>query len=374
MSPDAPVPVTPAEITRAPDDAPVDAALVAELAAARAARERQVRASHAPATQRLYAVDWAEFRAWCARLAPVDPTLVPLPASDATLSTWVGSLAALAHVTIRRKLAAVRLAHERLGYPLLDAEMPATTAALRGHGRDRRDDPVRRQRAATDELICRLADACDAATPMGARNRALLLVGFDGAFRRSELVGIDHEHLTRGTAGVAVHLPHSKSDQEGVGATVTLLARPESPWCPVAALAHWCALSGRTAGPVFVALRGSRHCRAPGAARLSAQAVARVVKAAAAAANVPGDFAGHSLRRGLVTSAIAANVPLEQVMRHARHRSIQTTLGYAEHRTSAAVHPGVGLGSETVGTPPTNKTSVEDRPGQPDELPALLVT
>jgi len=100
---------------------------------------------------------------------------------------------------------------------------------------------------------------------------------------------------------------------------------------------------------VFVVLRGARHCRAPGATRLSAQSVAHVMKAAAA--RIPGGFAGHSLRRGFVTSAIAVNVPLEQIVRHARHRSIQTTLGYAEQRTCAAVRPGIGLGNDLGGTP-----------------------
>lgn len=336
--------IAPSGIARAADDSD---ALVAELAALHAVRERQVRASHAPATQRLYAADWAEFRAWCERLAPADPALVALPASDATLSAWVASLAALAPVTVRRKLAAVRLAHERLGYPLLQAELPATIAALRGHRRERRATPSQPRTAATSDLLCRLPDTCDRRTLIGLRNRALLLVGFDGAFRRGELVGIDHEHLASEPTGLTVRLPFSKGDQDGHGATVKLLARPGSPWCPVDALACWTAASGRTHGAVFVALRRSRHCRAPGIDRLSAPAVARVVKQAAARAGVSGDFAAHSLRRGLITSAIDAGVPLEQVMRHARHANVQTTLGYAERRTASDVHPGIGLGSPT---------------------------
>jgi len=341
--------VAPSEIARAEDD---HDALVAELAALHAVRERQVRASHAPATQRLYAADWQEFRAWCERLAPADPSLVALPASDATLSAWVASLAALAPVTVRRKLAAVRLAHERLGYPLLQVELPATTAALRGHRRERRETPPQPRKAATSELLCRLADACDPRTLIGLRNRALLLVGFDGAFRRSELVGIDHEHLAPEPTGLTVRLPFSKGDQDGHGATVKLLARPSSPWCPVNALETWVAASGNTHGPVFVALRRSRHCHAPGVDRLSAPAVARVVKQAAARAGVAGDFAGHSLRRGLITSAIDAGVPLEQVMQHARHANIQTTLGYAERRTASDAHPAVGLGLSPSTPPP----------------------
>lgn len=175
-----------------------------------------------------------------------------------------------------------------------------------------------------------MVDACDPNTPIGLRNRALLLVGADLGVRRSELVALDIEHLATERRGLAVTIARSKGDQTGKRATLALLARPGSPYCPVAALERWLVARGRpTTGPVFVGLQPGR-CRAPGVQRLSDRAVARVVKAAAKAAGLAGDFAGHSLRRGMVTDALEAGEPPHLVQRRARHRTIDSTLAYAE--------------------------------------------
>jgi len=124
---------------------------------------------------------------------------------------------------------------------------------------------------------------------------------------------------------------------------VAILARPASPWCPVEALERWLGSMGRTTGPVFVALRGSRHCANPGQQRLSDRAVARIVKQAAANAGVSGDFSGHSLRRGMISTAMEAGVAPDIVRQHARHASIDTTLDYARKKQALDRHPGTGL-------------------------------
>jgi len=346
MTADDTLPVTPSEIARADGETIADA-----LERARITRAEQVLASHAPATRRAYASDWAGFLAWCERHASADPSLVALPVDDATLSLWVGASDALRPSTLKRKLAAIRLHHARAGYATPDEAYPATRAALAGHRRRHSHERPRQMRAATDAILRALADTCDPTTLIGLRNRALLLVGFDGAFRRSELVGIDAEHLARTADGILVRLPRAKGDQDGDGAQVLLAARTGSPWCPVDALQRWLDARSHPRGPVFVGLRGARHLRAPGTRRLSEKAVARIVKGAAASAGIDGDFGAHSLRRGLVTSAIDAGVPIQQVMRHVRHRRLETTLGYAEARDAATHHPRVGLGAEPA-TPP----------------------
>jgi len=336
--------VTDAEMVTA--QATVDhEALAAELALARARRALQVADSHAPATRRAYEADWRAFIAWCERLGQIDPSLVALPASDDTLSTYIGALDHRSPSSVRRAVAAIRLAHERAGFPALLEERPATVAALRGHARRRAGTPVKKRTAATDERIRAMADTRDTTTSIGLRDRALLLVGVDAGLRRSELVAIDIEHLEREPGGIVIRLPRSKTDQTGEGAHVALLARPGSPWCPVEALERWLVASGRRkTGPVFVALRRSRHCDAPGEQRLSDRAVARVVKAAAEAAELPGDWAGHSLRRGMITTALDAGVPPQVVQGHARHRTVASTLDYGEVGQAIARHPGVGLG------------------------------
>jgi|GEM_PF-274503 len=365
MTTDDALPVTPPGIAHADGAGVADA-----LERARATRAELVLASHAPATRRAYASDWTGFLVWCERHARVDPALAALPVDDATLSLWVGASGALRPATIKRKLAAIRLYHARAGFAMPDEAYPVTRAALAGHARRHRETRPRQMRAATDPILRALVDTCDVTTLIGLRNRALLLVGFDGAFRRSELVGIDAEHLTRTADGFGVHLPTAKGDQEGDGATVSVVTRTDSPWCPVDALECWLDARARPAGAVFVALRGARHVRHPGAARLSERAVARVVQSAATAASVPGAFGAHSLRRGLVTTAIDAGVPIEQVMRHVRHRRLETTLGYAEARQAEANHPRVGLGSPgrepmTSRPIPSNVLAEEAEAGEP---------
>ena len=122
-----------------------------------------------------------------------------------------------------------------------------------------------------------------------------------------------------------------------------LLRRPSSPYCPVAALERWCEVGDRQRGPLFVSLHRARHTGPSGTRRLSGAAVARVVKAAARAAGLEGEFSGHSLRRGLITSAIEADVPMHRVQQHARHAQINTTLAYVEHRQRWDGHPAAAL-------------------------------
>ena len=141
----------------------------------------------------------------------------------------------------------------------------------------------------------------------GCRDRALLLLGFAGALRRSELVGIDVEDVVEVPDGLTVHLRRSKTDQEGAGRLVGIPYGSNPSTCPVRAWRAWLELSGITEGPAFRSV--DRHGRV-GSTRLTAQAVALVVKRHALRAGLdPGEVAGHSLRAGLATAAAEAGVP-----------------------------------------------------------------
>ena len=111
---------------------------------------------------------------------------------------------------------------------------------------------------------------------------------------------------------------------------------------------------------MFVGLRRSRHCHEPGEQRLSGRAVARVVKAAADAAGLPGDWAGHSLRRGMITTALDAGIAPHVVQGHARHRSVTSTLDYGETGQALARHPGVGLGASKAHSSPDQLDAAVD--------------
>jgi integrase len=153
----------------------------------------------------------------------------------------------------------------------------------------------------------------------GQRDRALLLVGFAGAFRRSELVGIDVEHVEFVAEGMVVTLPRSKTDQEGAGRKVGIPFGQNALTCPVGALTAWLEAAHIASGPVFrsVGLGGR-----VGAGRLADRAVARTVKHyVAAIGRDPRAFSGHSLRAGHATAAALAGCHERDIMRQTGHRS-----------------------------------------------------
>lgn len=152
----------------------------------------------------------------------------------------------------------------------------------------------------------------------GVRDKALLLVGFAGAFRRSELVSLMVSDIEQAKQGLVVHLRFSKTDQEGRGRKVGV-PYARGAVCAVLALQHWLNLSGITDGPIF--RRVDRH-GAISDAGLTPQAVALIVKARAKAAGLdPAIYSGHSLRSGLVTSAAIAGVSSWKIREQTGHKS-----------------------------------------------------
>jgi site-specific recombinase XerD len=128
------------------------------------------------------------------------------------------------------------------------------------------------------------------------RDRALLLLGFAGAFRRSELVELDCEDIEECETGIKIAIRHSKTDQEGTGQTIAIVRGSIA--CPVAALQAWRDAAGITSGPLFRSIRKGGQV----GARLTDQSVADIVKAHAERVGLdPAPFAGHSLRAGFLT-------------------------------------------------------------------------
>jgi integrase len=150
------------------------------------------------------------------------------------------------------------------------------------------------------------------------RDRALLLIGFAGALRRSELVGLDVADIAHVREGIVLTLRRSKTDQNGEGRKIGI-PFGRSRWCPVAALDAWLAASGIVEGAIFRPV--DRHGRIHDA-RLSGEAVSLVVRARVAAAGLdPTWYSGHSLRAGLATSAAQAGVPTWRIRAQTRHAS-----------------------------------------------------
>jgi site-specific recombinase XerD len=173
----------------------------------------------------------------------------------------------------------------------------------------------------------------------GLRDRALLLIGFGGALRRSELVALDVADIEETETGLLVMIRRSKTDPEGQGATIGI-ARGDVAY-PVKALRAWLAAAGIEAGPIFRPIDMAGTVRA---SRLTCRSVANIVKAYAERAGLdPAVFSGHSLRAGFLTSAAGKGASIFKMMDVSRHKSVDTLRGYVRDAELFKDHAGTGL-------------------------------
>jgi site-specific recombinase XerD len=173
----------------------------------------------------------------------------------------------------------------------------------------------------------------------GLRDRALLLLGFAGALRRSELVALDVADIAETKTGLLVTIRRSKTDQEGEGATIAI-ARGDVA-CPARALLEWLDAAGIKAGPIFRPV--NKACMVA-AERLTDRSVANIVKAYAVRAGFDAStFSGHSLRAGFLTSAAAKGASIFKMMDVSRHKSVDTVRGYVRDAELFKDHAGAGL-------------------------------
>lgn len=308
----------------------------AKLQALRERAAGYVRGSVAANTAKAYRSDWRHFATWADGYG-----IDPLPASPETVALYFSDIAETHKpATITRRMAAIKANHEAAGYvsPTGAASVRKVLAGIR------RDvgTAQRRAHALTVEDVQRIVRELAPAGTLGARDRALVLVGFGGAFRRSELVGIQVEHVAFVTRGVVITLPRSKTDQEGAGQPVFIPYTQDPETCPVRALRAWLTAAGITSGPVFRQVDRGGHV---GDAALTAQVVALIVKRYAKALGYdPADYSGHSLRAGLATSAAAAGVPSHDIRRQTRHKSEAMLAVYIREADGFARNPVSALG------------------------------
>ncbi len=239
-----------------------------------------------------------------------------LPASDAMLADYLADHACLLSVaTLVRRLASISRAHQARALPNPTGS-ELVRATLRGIKRAHGGPQRRAKPLVREDLFAVLAAMGDALKD--ARDRALLLNGFAGGFRRSELIGIDCTDIETVRQGIVVHIRRSKTDQEGAGRKVGI-PHGRTRWCPVTALNDWLERSGVAEGPVF--RRVDRHGNLL-RARLSGEAVSLVIKARVAAVGLdPVEYSGHSLRAGLATSAAASGVSSWKIRQQTGHAS-----------------------------------------------------
>jgi site-specific recombinase XerD len=303
-------------------------------------RTRQViRSRHAESTRRAYAADVRAFDAWV-RAKGLGDALAASPAVVADFLTEQAD-AGLKPATLTRRLAAIRyMVAEAQELGRLDPNVPVPTDAkvVRDAmaGIRRTVGTAQRKAApATADRLRAMLDACGDGL-QGLRDRALLALGFGGAFRRGELVALTVADIEATADGLMVRLVRSKTDQEGRGQQVPVLDGPRLR--VKAALEDWIAAAGITEGPVFRTLgKGGRVL--PRA--LTDRSVADIVKLRAEQAGLdPALFSGHSLRAGFLTSAATAGASVFSMMAVSRHRKVDTLAGYVRAGQAFRDHAG----------------------------------
>ncbi|MDQ6674940.1 MAG: tyrosine-type recombinase/integrase [Chloroflexota bacterium] len=268
----------------------------------------------APRTRKAYAADWRHFTAWADARG-----LTALPATPETVVFYLADMAEAGAkaATMARRLVVISQAHKTQNLP-----SPTTSSEVRNvHAGIRRIRGTAQEgkAPATVEDIKTMLDKLPHSR-LGQRDRALLLLGFAGAFRRSELVSLDVADLDFTRAGLIVTLRRAKTDQEGVGRRIGIPYGANKATCPVRSVQAWLAAAKIKDGPIFRAV--DRFSRVqPG--RLSDKAVALVVKRCAARGGLGADrWAGHSLRAGLAISAAAAGVEERKIAQQTGHQSL----------------------------------------------------
>ncbi len=262
-----------------------------------------------------------------------------LPAAPETVAAFL-ALEATRGVkpsTIDRRLAAIRFAHRLADLPL-PTDDERVRATLRGIRRTLGTAP-NRKRPATADTVLAMVPPLRHDRVVDLRDRALLLVGFAGALRRSELVALNVEDLEEEPEGLRISIRHAKTDQEARG---QIIAIPRGAMaCPVAALAAWMTAATIVTGPLFRPIAKGGKVQEM---RLSARSVAEIVKIHAGRIGLdPAQFSGHSLRSGFLTSSAARGANIFRMADQSRHRSMDTLRGYVRMAELFRDHPGAGL-------------------------------
>lgn len=291
--------------------------------------------ARAAATLRAYKSDLADFRAWCEQRG-----FAVLPAQPQAIALYLTERAdTLSVASLRRRIAAISVAHRLAG-----VESPTTHGSVKSvlRGITRTKGAAQAQKAAVSVEQLRAMIATLPESLLGCRDRALLLVGFAGAFRRSELVAFDVRDLQFVREGALLQLRKSKTDQEQLGRCVAIPYGANPATCPVRALQAWIEAAGVSDGPLFRSV--NRHGRLQ-SQRLSAQSVALVVKRYARNAGFAfEDFAGHSLRSGFCTSAAEGGATERDVMEQSGHQSLPVVRRYIRRGNIWKNHAAYKLG------------------------------
>lgn len=272
-------------------------------------------------TKRAYIADWKHFLSWCKTR-----NKCPLPANSDDLSTYLRFCAqelSLKMSTVSRRVAAISEAHKRNGHPTPTEEWVVRNTMKRL--RRELGSPARGKEPVLVEDIKKMIKLCPP-TLTGLRDKAILLIGFAGALRRSDLCNLDLEDISKADEGIVLMIRRGKTDQKREGRKIGIPFGKDKKTCPIQALVDWIDAAQIESGPLFRAV--TKYNR-PGSARLTDQYVALTVKkyCKLLGKRVPL-FSGHSLRAGFATSAAMAGASERSIQKQTGHASVNILRRY----------------------------------------------
>lgn len=303
-------------------------------------------------TEKSYGADWRDFDLWCKSKGlssmPAEPYAVACYLSDRACNPFIDprgkKQSALKTSSLARRLSAISQAHQiaRVEFNRNHPSIHETWKGIKNtHGTAQKGkEPI------LIEDLRRMVEAIPTEKNgktqlISFRDRALLLLGFAGAFRRSELVSLHIEDLKLVRDGYIVKLKRSKTDQQGEGREVAIPYGSNSSTCPVRSLQDWIQIAEINSGPLFIPI--NRHNQ-KGVNAMTSHSVALTIKKYAVSKEKAMDFSGHSLRSGFVTSAAMAGVQEYAIMKQTGHKRSDTLKKYIRSRDLWRDNPASKIG------------------------------
>lgn len=280
--------------------------------------------SKADNTIKSYSADWNDFADWCELKG-----VTAMPCLPETIVNYINDLADDAKAnTVSRRITAISENHIAAGYSQTN---PAKDGLVRNAMRAIRREKGTFQKGKSPilmETIELLAECFEDDSLTTLRDKAVILLGFAGAFRRSELVAVRVEDITFMPQGMVIFIPQSKGDQLGHGSQIAIPYSPNPKCCAVVAVKQWLQASEIHSGPIFHPIDRWGKIRE---IQLSDKSVALIVKKYVSKLGLDeSEFAGHSLRRGFATSAAQHDLDTLSIMRQTRHKSEKMVHRYIE--------------------------------------------
>lgn len=269
-----------------------------------------------------YESDWNDFCDWCKYHNDI-----AFPAQPETVVNYINDLADYAKAsTIRRRVSAISENYNAAG---LAENNPChawiVKEALIGLNRAKGTIQKGKTPIYWEELE-QMISCIDTAHLSGIRDKAILLLGFLGAFRRSEISNLNIEDLSRFPQGLVVTLTHSKTDQEQAGQQVGIPYIGNKNMCAITAVNEWIKAADISKGPLF---RGILKNGKVASQRLSDKSINLIVKKYIASIGLSPDLYGaHSLRHGFATYAALNGIEERLIMKQTRHRSVEMVRHY----------------------------------------------